>query len=105
MIYLHFAYERLVMKTVKQAALRIFFAIEVMMFASVYVFGPQGMQVLRHVQQENMELEQHLDILRTEVKELEDTMMAWQTYPFYKEKIAREELQMARKDDQVYYLT
>lgn len=93
------------MKTVKQTILRIFFAIEITVFVFVYIFGPQGIQALRHVKQENMVLEQHLDVLRAEVSELKDTLVAWEQYPFYKEKIAREQLQMARKGDQVYYLT
>jgi cell division protein FtsB len=93
------------MKTVKQTALRIFFAVEIVVFACVYVFGPQGMQVLQHMQQENIDLEKNIQVLRVEIKELEDTVIAWKIYPFYKEKIAREQLQMARKSDQVYYLT
>jgi len=93
------------MKTVKQTALRIFFAIEIIVFAWVYVFGPQGMQVLRDVQKENVTLEATITTLRSEMHQLEDQVVAWKTYPFYKEKIAREQLQMARKGDQVYYLT
>jgi len=92
------------MKALKKMALRIFFVVEIVVFIFVYVFGPQGMQALRHVQQENAVIEKNIHALRTEIQELEDTIIAWQTYPFYKEKIAREQLQMARKSDQVYYL-
>ncbi len=92
------------MKTVKQMAFRIFFALEIIIFTSVYIFGPQGIYVLRAMHQENSVLEKTIEGLHLEIKELEDQIVAWKTYPFYKEKIAREQLQMARKDDQVYYL-
>jgi len=31
-------------------------------------------------------------------------MFAWQTDDFFKEKVAREQLQMARKGDELFYI-
>ena len=39
--------------------------------------------------------------LKNEIAQLEKEMYAWQTDDFYKEKIAREQLQMARKGDEL----
>jgi cell division protein FtsB len=42
--------------------------------------------------------------LGQETKKLELQIALWQTSDFYKEKKAREQLQMAHSDDIVYYL-
>jgi len=41
--------------------------------------------------------------LQSEVKELEGTIVAWESSPFYLEKMAREELGMGYPDEIVYF--
>jgi len=89
----------------KRRILRIFFALEIMVFASFYVLGPHGMRVQEQMRSENVALQGETAMLEHEVHVLEDTIAQWNAHPFLKEKIAREQLQMARKGDQIYYIS
>lgn len=93
------------MHVLKQKIIQLFFVIEVMVFAGVYLFGAQGIQALLRLKRDNNELDKEIKALQTEVAHLEQQIDVWNAHPFYKEKIAREQLQMARPDDQIYYLT
>ena len=44
------------------------------------------------------------DQLQQEVKTIQEDIDLWKTDDFYKEKIAREQLQMARKGDKLFYI-
>jgi cell division protein FtsB len=89
----------------KRAIFRFCFMFEVLIFVYVYLFGAQGMQVLHSIEQENGALEKNIQYVRTEIAQLNQQILAWQSEPFYKEKVAREQLQMARKGDVIYYLS
>ncbi len=52
---------------------------------------------------ENFLIEAEIDQLKKLIEKLEIGIKEWQKYEFYKEKIAREELQMAREGDYIYY--
>ena len=92
------------MKIYKRTIVRLFFAVEVMVFVGVYLFGGNGLQYLRRLQNENQKLKNEIGTLEAEVKVIEQQIVAWQADDFYKEKIAREKLQMARKGDEIYFL-
>jgi len=73
-------------------------------FAHMYVFGKNGLQVL-HVQKKQLqELQKTVDQLQKDVSFVEEDISAWEMHDFYKEKIAREQLQMARKGDKLFYI-
>ena len=91
-------------KEFKRGALRVFFCIEIIIFFSAYLFGINGIQALMRLQEENLQLETELASMHEGVQELENEIYAWNSQPFYKEKIAREHLQMACTDDTVYYV-
>lgn len=88
----------------KRHLLRIFFLIEIAIFIGIYVFSSQGLQTLHRMKHENKEVELRIADLQKEIKDLEAEVDEWQNNSFYKEKIAREQLQMAKKGDQVYFL-
>lgn len=88
----------------KRIALRIFFTLEILVFTIVYFVGPQGIQTLWRLQGENDELANQINGLHTEIDSLQGKIVAWNTHDFYKEKVAREQLQMARKGEQIYYI-
>jgi len=90
------------MKTFKRTMLRIFFAIEVCVFAGVYLFGPSGLQTMMRLEKENSVLNAEITQLQQEAAEWEQKIAHWDD--FSKEKIAREQLQMARTGDQIFYL-
>jgi cell division protein FtsB len=92
------------MKDLKRRLLRIFFAVELCFFAGVYVYGPHGTSVCYAMRQHNATIQQDIDALKAEVGQLEGDIAAYSAHPFYKEKIAREQLQMARKGETIYYL-
>lgn len=79
--------------------------IELIFFAALYVAGSHGVYALRALDVETRDLMADIALLQKDVQTLETTLHAWQNHPFYKEKMAREQLQMARADDTVYYLS
>ena len=77
---------------------------EMLAFAHIYFFGNNGIQALQ--QQKNVveDLKKDIIELNKEVEQLEKEIYAWNTNDFYKEKVAREQLQMARKGDELFYI-
>lgn len=92
------------MREIKRLFLRFFFGMEVVFFIGFYVCGPHGVKTLKALSNENNQLQLEITHARQEVIELEQKIVQWNTYPFYKEKIAREQLQMACKGEEIYYL-
>lgn len=88
----------------KQFILRVFFAAEIVAFAAFYLFGPHGLKALVQLQNENALLLHDIAQCKQEIKNLENDIAHWQENDFYKEKCAREQLHMSRKDEIVYYL-
>ena len=89
-------------KIYKKTIVRLFFLIEVIIFVGVYLFGANGLQYLIRLQNENNQLKNEIVDLQKEVKIVEQEIVSWQSDDFFKEKIAREQLQMARKGDEIY---
>lgn len=83
---------------------RIFLLGEIFIFLGVYFFGVDGLQKLCVLRDENMKLEQEVVSLNNEIAALEHEIVAWNTDPFYKEKLAREQLQMAREQDEILFI-
>lgn len=93
------------MKHLKRIVFRIFFVSELVFFIGIYIFGPSGIKSLLQVQNENEHLKTEIVALQQEVTGLERNIAQWHTRPFYKEKIAREQLQMACKDEEIYIVS
>jgi cell division protein FtsB len=70
-----------------------------------FLCGSQGLFHYMRMHEKNQELSASIDTLNQEILVLEQRKDHWQQHPFYYEKIAREQLQMARSDDYIYYLT
>lgn len=92
------------MKTFKKSALRVFFILEVTVFAGVYLFGPNGLQTMVLLEQENGDQDNEIVRLLAEVVSCEHKIAEYKADDFFKEKIAREQLQMARDGDEVYLI-
>lgn len=86
----------------KRMIMRGIFAGEVIVFAWFYCFGAQGMYAVRMLKKDNEKLEQHIADVQNSVVKLERDVYAWQENSFLKEKLAREQLQMARDGEEVY---
>ncbi len=92
------------MKQVKRALFRTFFALEAVIFMGTYLFGAQGIRVMRQLTAADLKLDQEIAAMSSEINQLQNDLVAWQADDFYKEKLARERLHMARKNEIIYYV-
>ena len=90
--------------TFKQKLLRIFFAFEITVFIGIYIFGSQGLQATRAIARECNTIEKTIARARSEIKQLKAEIVACESDALHKERIAREQLQMARAGDTVYFI-
>lgn len=86
----------------KRLLLRIFFIIELICFGIIYFFGAQGIVALQKRKQEIEAIKMERERLQGLVKQVESSLYEWAHKDFLKEKIAREELHMARPGEFVY---
>lgn len=89
----------------KKKCFRLFFAVEVVVISFFYLFGAHGLPSLMHIRADQQVLQNEIDTLHVEISVLEEKIRLWHAYSFYTEQIAREHLHMARKGDQIYYLS
>ena len=89
---------------IKKIAMRSFLVLELMAFGYIYMYGKNGMASLHKQRMILFGLEEHVMQIKNEIEVLEKEIYVWQSDDFYKEKIAREQLQMARKGDELYYI-
>ena len=66
--------------------------------------GKDGLFLLNLFKHENILLMQKIDSIKSEVANLNKDIAAWKTNSFLKEKVARENLQMAKSSDEIYLL-
>ncbi len=88
----------------KQLLLRMFLVGELCTVGFLFICGPQGFFAVRAVYKEHAALLIKIAQEEEEVKLLKKRIDEWVKNDFYKEKIARENLQMARPEEQVYVL-
>lgn len=89
---------------IKRIFMKVLLLLEMAAFGHIYFFGTNGIKVLQNQKRGVAELQKNIVSLNGEVVQLEKEIYAWQTNDFYKEKIAREQLQMARKGDELFYI-
>lgn len=86
----------------KQVLIRIIFLAEICLFVYGYGWGKHGIMNLCERRKKNSMLQQQLADERVALETLEQRIVAWNDDSFYKERYAREQLHMARKEDIVY---
>jgi len=84
--------------------IKFFLYFEFLVFTGWYCWSGTGLQALLSLKRENTELSKSIAQLNDQIQALEREAHDWKTYSFYKEKMAREQLQMAQKGDIVYFL-
>ena len=92
------------MKEKKRRALKIFMVAQVTIVGLYYLFGSFGLQALKAADRGNLQLLEELKSLEAELAALEQELQERTDNPFYKETIARKELQMAYEDEIIYML-
>lgn len=93
------------MKAITKTILTAVLLGEIVMFTGIFCFGPQGMRALAQEREENCILEQRVRNLEVEIANIDAHIAEFEETDFYKEKIARESLQMAHPGDVVYYIS
>ncbi len=92
------------MKEIKRASLRVVLAAEILLVTFFYLCGTGGLQALKHADVLNITLFDEIKKLESEVTGLSQELGERTSNPFYKESIARKELQMAYPDEIIYML-
>ena len=86
----------------KRTMLRLLFSAELFVFAWFYYYGSHGLHTVYDLREENVTLEHEIVAMKDALTAQEAEVVCWQTDPFYKEKLAREQLHMAKEGEQVY---
>jgi cell division protein FtsB len=92
------------MKIGKQHVARIFLIGELIVFTGFYLFGSNGVSAMLHLKSDICSLHQQIIELKADVAHLSSTLVLQKKHPFFQEKIAREQLQMARADEEIYLI-
>lgn len=93
------------MALTKQRMLRYIFITELLIWGGFYGFGRQGVRALWQIRTDNAALESAIEQSRNQLAYCKRELVRWKTLTFYKEKMAREDLQMARSNETIFYLT
>ena len=88
----------------KKLFLRVFFLGQVIFFLLNFLFGSGGLLSLNGFKRENMVILSKITAFQEEINKLNKHLQCWKSDSFLKEKMAREELQMARPGDEIYIL-
>lgn len=88
----------------KKIIIRIFLISETILFSYLYFFGPHGITMLQDQHYVIHNLLGEITDGNHEIDDLKQQIYTWQTDEFFKEKVAREQLQMARKGDKLFYI-
>jgi cell division protein FtsB len=86
----------------KRFILRLFLIVEVCGGVIFFIWGPHGMVAVSEKVKEHSLLIGQMEDLQKEVAVLKKQVDQYAHTDFYKEKIAREDLQMARTEEEVY---
>lgn len=86
----------------KKIIFRVAFLVQVLIFSGWYVWGKDGLVFLQRIRHQNNVLAEQVNALEQEVDDLSMNICAVKTEDFFKEKIARQQLQMARADETIY---
>lgn len=86
----------------KRMVMRVLFTVEVILFGWFYYYGMCGMREIAQLQDENRTFEQQIVLAHHEIEMKEQELSAWGSDPFYKEKLAREQLHMAKDGEEIY---
>lgn len=92
------------MKELKRKALRIFLCAEIAVVVLYYLLGSFGLHALKSASANNHQLLEDLKSLETEIASLSCELDERKDNPFYKEMIARKELQMAYENETIYFI-
>jgi cell division protein FtsB len=88
---------------IKRVIARIVLCAECILFGYLCVYGVHGFKRLQFLEKENRKILYEITEQEQKIEQLRSALNEWEENPFLKEQIAREKLQMARRDDEIYY--
>lgn len=91
-------------KDIKKFIFRLLFLLEILVFGFTYLFGSNGISKLIKLKKENQSLVDGNLKIKYEILCIENQIKEWNSDSFNQEKIAREQLQLSSKDDEIYLL-
>lgn len=94
------------MKSLKSLKWTLLF-IELAMFFGIYFFGSNGAKKINNLKDQEIKIKKEISELEQEVSKLEIYFNQLKTEPyksFYKEKIAREQLQLLKDDEELFII-
>ncbi len=89
---------------IKRTISRALFLVELAIFSWIYFFGLHGFYNLIELRSDSDRIEKKLVCKKADIAMLKEQIIAWNVHSFYKEKMAREQLQMARNGELIYYI-
>lgn len=92
------------MRFAKKNIGRFAFGIELALFTGYYLMGANGMGTLISMNKEIGSAQREIALLKDEVHHLQNHIALQKKHPFFKEKIAREQLQMAHENEEIYII-
>ena len=85
-------------------SVRFFFILEMISLTLYSLFGSSGIFKIRDAERAYAQVLTEIEETKEAIAKLQNEIADWKQYPFFKEQLAREQLQMARKNEQMYYL-
>lgn len=75
---------------------------ELIFFGYFYFYGTHGYKKIKELKELHENIQLSVADMQRQVMELEKKLYDFKTYPYYKEKIIREKLQMMRENEVIY---
>lgn len=75
---------------------------ELMLGAFYFVYGSKGIKAINALRQENTDIHNQITKLTQDNATLESQINDWHKFDWHKEQMAREELQFAKPDEEVF---
>ncbi len=79
------------------------FVMELVVLMYAYCYGKDGLHILSLVQKKQQFVQKKIKKIKQRIVVLQEQIEEWHTNDFYVERFAREQLQMARRGDVIYY--
>lgn len=91
------------MWSLKKICIQYFLLFEVAIFLIIFVFGQDGLIHIYDLKAQVAIVKNDIILVQNDINILKKRIEDWQLYPFYKEKLAREQLHMANCHDLIIY--
>lgn len=89
---------------IKKAFIRLVYIVQITLYGWYYHEGYQGYRIQKELCCETNQIKSEIANINKEINDLAQEIEMMNSIPFYKEKIAREQLHMAYPDEIIYYI-